>query len=216
MFTALNKVTLKSIWIEEYLVNRSKYREEGIELIDPFFGQPVFPRTSHFREQNKDRVFVRSHFVSKAVKDNELRDDIILDREYIQEKTDGTLILRESSEHREGKRILAKTAIEDFSGVTKANVHFEKRVWVPHKNSYRVADVFVDLPSGDLLAMECQLSPISIEELEERNGDYQSQGIDCIWALGSKARSWQNVDFIRDNFGYNPPSLKFGYEKFEP
>lgn len=214
MFTALNKETLESVWVECYLQNKDKFQDIG--LVDPFFLKPVFVRKSHFRETNKDKVFVRSHFVTKFPNNQpeDLMENVFYDPEYIREKSNGCLSIRESREHLEGKRYLAKY-VKEACGVSMNEISFEHRIYIHQKQRYRIADVFVSLPTGYSLALECQLSYITQSEIEERNDDYQSEGIDCIWALGKQARTSDNCIFIEENFGYQPPGFSFGYESYD-
>jgi len=128
----------------------------------------------------------------------------------------------ESIFHIAGKQLIYDWASEEYKDYPLAKLTYEHRVPIETKgNKYRIIDVAVLFPSGQILALECQLSPISLEDLEERFYDYQAEGIDSIWFFGNKANTRTNVDFVTEKHGeYNIigftdsgllPGTKFSY-----
>lgn len=51
----------------------------------------------------------------------------------------------------------------------------------------RIADVAVFHENGDVTAYEIQISPISVDDLQQRTEDYKNQGIEVVWIFSEKA-----------------------------
>lgn len=84
----------------------------------------------------------------------------------------------ESKLHRDLKQLLADTFYRKYEG-HKPVVKFEERI----PATQRIADVLLDFPGGQQLALEAQVSNISMEQLKARTLDYESQDIDVIWVF---------------------------------
>ena len=54
------------------------------------------------------------------------------------------------------------------------------------RSAHRIADLLVTLPDGDRIAVECQLSKITLEELQSRTLAYERYGMDVIWIFNRK------------------------------
>ena len=107
----------------------------------------------------------------------------------------------ESTEHFYGKSFLRKALRERLS---KANVKAEVVLehLLPHVGAHgRKADVAAILPGGDVIVYECQLASTSVNELEKRTDDYESNGIDVTWFLGGAAYTNDNREWSYDRFG---------------
>jgi predicted RNA-binding Zn-ribbon protein involved in translation (DUF1610 family) len=89
---------------------------------------------------------------------------------------------RETAEHKAGKQTIVhwlKTVFEPL----EVEIDTEKAV-----NSRR-PDVLVSFQGNILLAGECQVSPISIENLESRTKDLSRSGINVLWFVGAKVKA---------------------------
>ncbi len=60
------------------------------------------------------------------------------------------------------------------------------------RDAKRIADVLVTTTDNDLIAVECQLSSITQEELEMRTIAYERSGYDVIWVFESRRMQAQN------------------------
>ena len=107
----------------------------------------------------------------------------------------------ESIEHFYGKSFLRKALRERLSKAkVKAEVVLEHLL--PHVGAHgRKADVAAILPGGDVIVYECQLANTSVNELEKRTDDYESNGIDVTWFLGGAAYTNDNREWSYDRFG---------------
>lgn len=107
----------------------------------------------------------------------------------------------ESIEHFYGKSFLRKALRERLSKAkVKAEVVLEHLL--PHVGAHgRKADVAAILPGGDVIVYECQLANTSVNELEKRTDDYESNGIDVTWFLGGAAYTDSNREWSYDRFG---------------
>lgn len=105
----------------------------------------------------------------------------------------------ESAEHRAGKRAIATFLRGDLArrGYDMSRIRVEFEVQIPEAR--RVADVLVTFPGGMREAHECQLSPISIADLDRRTTAYLASGIDPIWwlGIGFPADTRTNRDWLR-------------------
>lgn len=104
----------------------------------------------------------------------------------------------ESREHRETKVFLAQKLSELYSSYTTVEPMLE----VPIPEIKRVADILFTFPMGWRIAHEVQLSPITVEKLEERTNDYLSAGIDVFWWLGKSADTPANRQWCTDFLGH--------------
>ncbi|BAQ63905.1 competence protein CoiA [Geminocystis sp. NIES-3709] len=71
---------------------------------------------------------------------------------------------------------------------------------IPTLLSYRIIDVAQN-KNGYLIAHEIQLSPITVEELQQRVNDYTQQGIESIWYFGetnAKNKAIKEYCYIKD------------------
>jgi competence protein CoiA len=93
----------------------------------------------------------------------------------------------ESLEHFELKRHAGQWARRKFS---KATVSYEVRLL----DGKRIADVFIKYPSGQCDVIECQMSRISVDEVQARMRDYQSIGYQVHWFF--------NEALLTDSFVY--------------
>lgn len=103
----------------------------------------------------------------------------------------------ESDEHRAGKELIAKTLMKELEGYSTARIEYEWRC----EETKRVADVAVLFPNGWVVVHECQLSSITVEELETRTEDYLNAGIDVVWWLGKNADTSTNRQWCIKIFG---------------
>lgn len=99
----------------------------------------------------------------------------------------------ESREHLQGKAYLAQLLKNSLSGYSSAPVFLEYPL--PEAGQHgRIADVAVVFPSGYVLAYECQLANICVEEISQRTTDYAKAGAEVVWWIGGRA----NTPSIRD------------------
>ena len=179
---------------------------EHKHLRHPIIDVPVFPVRAHFRS---DKNFVRQHFRMKSAVD--FPDTLHKDDDYIKKASNGRLVFGESMEHLESKKAISKWAYmidpvcrEDLSS-------FEVTVKMPD-DRWRIIDVAFETPTGLILAHECQLSPITPDELDERTTDYQSVGIDVVWWFGYRADTPENHAWNKHRLGFTAPRLTYETE----
>ncbi|RLI51575.1 MAG: hypothetical protein DRO93_15995, partial [Candidatus Thorarchaeota archaeon] len=95
----------------------------------------------------------------------------------------------ETPEHRAFKRAVREYLLRDPFW-KEAQVALEVRI----PQAHRIADVFVTFPTGWRVAHECQVSPITQEELIARSRAYREAGIDVMWWFESgrleQSRKW--------------------------
>jgi len=103
----------------------------------------------------------------------------------------------ESPEHLAGKEFIAKILMKELTDYTNAEITYEWRC----EETKRVADVAVLFRNGWIVVHECQLSSITVEELEKRTEDYLNAGIDVVWWLGKNADTNTNRSWCIDTFG---------------
>jgi competence protein CoiA len=117
----------------------------------------------------------------------------------------------ESPEHEQGKYELAKFLSQQIKDDPSqcAKVEVEYRLPECGENG-RVADVALVYDNGNLLICECQLSKITLYELEQRTRDYYAIGADVLWFLGRDANTSDNRDWLRSMFG-SVGTLDFTY-----
>lgn len=146
-------------------------------LTCPWCGGVVFPR---------DRMDFLLHFVHK---------------------TECTATIEhhpESLEHLLGKEFLAKrlsSELQQTPLIKDCSIEIEYPVFSAGKHG-RVADVAAIYPSGYLLIYECQLSPITTNELEQRTHDYKTAGGDTVWFFGLESATSQVTDWAIAHQGF--------------
>jgi competence protein CoiA len=107
----------------------------------------------------------------------------------------------ESREHLRGKAYLAQLLKLALSGYSSAPVFLEYPL--PEAGQHgRIADVAAVFPSGYILAYECQLASISVEEIQQRTIDYANAGVDVVWWLGGRANTPIIRDWCIQEFGF--------------
>lgn len=189
MFTAIDTRTGKQITGEEIQEEIKKGNANNEHFVDPIFHREVRFKSPHQRRSTYGNVSVRSHFASSPKSPIEqLPRDIIFDPEYIKQNKVGTYTVSESSDHVIGKTKIAEWAQKELlEEDEEKQVYFEYRVSIPQReNRYRIIDVALK-DEEELIAIECQISPISEEDLIERIDDYRSIGVDSLWVFGDKA-----------------------------
>jgi competence protein CoiA len=112
----------------------------------------------------------------------------------------------ESPEHLAGKELIAKTLKAELPEYSLAEIEYE----FPIPEVRRIADVVAKFPNGWIVAHECQLASITVEELEKRTEDYLYAGVDVIWWLGKAANTKSNLDWSHSKFGF---ALVLNYEQ---
>lgn len=118
----------------------------------------------------------------------------------------------ESPEHEQGKMELAKLLNQQIKDEVVGTAEIRVEYHLPNCGEHgRIADVALVYGNGNLLIAECQLSPITPDELEQRTRDYQSIGADVLWFLGKDADTEQNRTWVRSVFGA-VGRLEFNYE----
>ena len=205
MLVALNSVTGKRIYAPD-VKDLKKYCIENAlkdKLICPLSGEPVFPRTSHYRGD----IWVRSHFVMQSnINWGEL--DFELDNEYFRVSSDQKFYSRhESPEHLLGKEYLRNVIKKHWvdEGVKDVETVVEYPVKIQGKDKKRIIDVAVLFKSGFMEAHEVQLSSITVEEIHERSEDYRRSGIDSFWWFGKNnfqsqvLRNWYKQYYKNDS-----------------
>lgn len=97
----------------------------------------------------------------------------------------------ESDEHEEAKHRVCdeiEALIEQKKCGDSYSVQTELKL--PHCGARgRVADVGVLILGEPFIVIECQLSPISLNEFIQRTNDYKELGLRTWWFLGEKANS---------------------------
>jgi len=175
-------------------------------VLDKFTDTPCIHVAGHDRKTQYGYTSkVRSHFRSTYT--GEFPSHIEFSDEYFQpgEKYSP----RESEEHREGKRWIAKKVEELSKGfLSKEILEFEKLLKLPN-GKYRICDVAFNFPCGELYVFECQLSAITPEMLELRSEDYRSLGVCFDWLFGKNADTKDNIIWYYDYFGKYPYILNF-------
>lgn len=84
----------------------------------------------------------------------------------------------ESERHRLLKRT-AGEALKQHYGAQVAALEFEARV----KDAGRIADALLTFRNGLRVAVEAQVSPISLENLQKRTHSYTGAEVDVIWTF---------------------------------
>lgn len=190
MFSAIEELTGQVVFA-------SDKNAKNLSLVDPIFQKKVFFRKEHFRGETQ----VRAHFVSTATNEK-MNDQFLFDKEYLEVQKNGMVRLGESLAHLTGKLKIKEWA---ESSLSPCQVKIEHRIPISNKQGkIRIIDVAVLFPEGNLLALECQLSPISSQELKDRYYDYLSEGVDSIWFLGAKARTPECESFLLNETGECP------------
>jgi hypothetical protein len=207
MLTAFDKKTKQRINPEDF-----KSLEENLtafELVDPYLGMPVTYVRSHFRKNS----FVTAHFRIKNQnsyieidKFNSLWDDDLFKKDEKGEK----IYINESIEHIMGKAKIAQYFSENCNPYNhKLTFRYEYRLTIPHKNKTRIADVAVFLGDKIYTILECQLSRITPQHIQERIDDYLALGLTSQWFLGVNCNTSMVCDILYQNFGEVPPLIKF-------
>jgi len=203
MLTAIEKKTQKRIVFDDYVNEIEVLRT--MELIDPLFFHPVFARKPHFRKES----LVRGHFVSQSKEIEVESMNLLEDDDYFVIDND-KIRINESYEHMEGKKEITNYFLKEvLNEYENLKVEYEYRVYIESKDKYRIIDSAIIFPCGSIIALECQLSAISIKSLLERIRDYDSLNIDSVWFLGKQANTQQNRNMLYSIFGEIPPTLAF-------
>ncbi len=82
----------------------------------------------------------------------------------------------ESEKHRALKRACYRAIHQLYP---HAKVEFEVIV----REAGRIADVMATLPTGERIAVECQLAEISLQELETRTLAYEAVEVEVVWVF---------------------------------
>lgn len=106
----------------------------------------------------------------------------------------------ETPEHLSGKSFVAEYIFPKLVEYSNFNPIFEE----PLHEVKRIADIICKVPIGWWVAHEIQLSPITVEKLEERTQDYLKAGVDLIWWFGKSADTRQNREWSVNKFGFSP------------
>jgi competence CoiA-like predicted nuclease len=78
----------------------------------------------------------------------------------------------------------------------------------------RIADVYVDEEEYQL-AIECQWSPISIDDLKRRTESYLEAGIEVLWVLGESYRNSSATQWLKQQqMKYMIARVSVSYESF--
>lgn len=108
----------------------------------------------------------------------------------------------ESPEHEQAKSQVAEYLKQQIKDESKGIVSIEVEYHLPNCGQHgRIADVAVVYSNGNLLIAECQLSRITLHELEQRTRDYHAIGADVLWFLGGDADTHENRTWLRSVFG---------------
>lgn len=103
----------------------------------------------------------------------------------------------ESAEHLKGKKYVHDYFADFYKDCSGIIVEYEARL----PEVKRVADVLITFPMGWQVAGEVQLSPITVDEIQQRTNDYLSLGIDVMWFLGAKADKENIRNWCLENIG---------------
>lgn len=111
----------------------------------------------------------------------------------------------ESLEHLLGKKFLAERlslGLQKTSHSKNCSVEIEYPIQGAGENG-RIADVALVYSNGNILIQECQLSPITTDELEQRSCDYRLAGVpDVTWFLGPRAANQSTIDWAFAHQGF--------------
>lgn len=189
MLVALHKESQKRITAARYESIHELRKEFGLgELVCPCCEQTVFPRE-------------RDGFIRHFVHTNSCTSDMARHPE--------------SPMHEQGKLALVRYLQRqvDITETEKAKIEVEHRL--PHCGANgRVADVALVYDNNNLLICECQLSSITVNELEQRTRDYYSIGADVLWFLGNEADTSSNQKWLKSMFGaYGRVEFTFSKEQ---
>lgn len=105
----------------------------------------------------------------------------------------------ETPQHIAGKSYIA----EEFLPLFHEYADFRPEYEVPVPEVMRVADIMVSFPMGWRIAHEIQLSPISVNDLEQRTNDYLEAGIDVLWWFGKGADTVTNRDWAVKRYHFS-------------
>ena len=84
----------------------------------------------------------------------------------------------ESPRHRLLKQTAAE-ALQRYYGDRVSRVEFEARV----KDAGRIADALLTMTDATRLAIEAQVSPISMENVQRRTNSYSAADVDVVWVF---------------------------------
>ncbi|PIG95915.1 competence protein CoiA [Deinococcus sp. UR1] len=90
---------------------------------------------------------------------------------------------KESPRHQELKRAAAEALCRHF-GEEVDTVEYEVRF--PHLR--RIADAVITLMDGARIAVEAQLSPLTLDQLQERTDSYVRDDIEVVWVFEERAQ----------------------------
>lgn len=98
---------------------------------------------------------------------------------------------RESPEHQALKLYIAKQYRKNHPD---SRVYLERRIL----GGKRIADVLIEYESGNVMAVECQLSRITAGKVLERTEDYHRAGIEVYWIFRNSILTYPFVKAIAD------------------
>ena len=182
-------------------------KEEFQHFLDhlrcPISGLPVRPVRNHFRRRVER---VRAHF--RHVGKFAWPDDVFVDSEYGSRES-----LHESMAHMKGKICFLENGYKVFPELKSELGQLEQRVLIEGTGRYRIADILFSLSQDEAVAVEIQLSRISVEDLRQRSLDYLRSGVEVVWCFGDEAKTAENIQCHYDTLGYEPTFI--GYRKYE-
>lgn len=203
MLRALHKETNLSINADDIdIKNRETYN--GV-LLCPFTQQEVIFVRPHQRKVAEDITTVRAFFRHKD-KNVEIPEQFLEDRDYFINRQ-GRLYINESIEHQVGKQQVRQFCKSWYGN--DVDIQYEHIIKLP-SGRWRIADIAVIFPDGQIDAHEIQLSAITPETLEARSSDYLAQGINSYWYFGKSADTNANRKWYFDNTGEMPNILYYG------
>jgi hypothetical protein len=171
-------------------------------IFDKFTGASMYYRKGHQRFK-KLTYKVQAHFVSQYQGD--FPDHLEFNSEYF--RNSSKYSYKESMEHLAGKKFVRNQLLKS-GDLTEESIQYEHLVKLPN-GKYRIIDVAIVLPYGEIYAYEIQLASITPEELEKRSEDYRLLGIDVTWFLGGAADTTPNQEWHFDYLGIYAPILSF-------
>jgi hypothetical protein len=201
--TAINTRTGERICALDYKDVRTEIGSDALALQCPITGGPIIPVRPHTRKGS----LVTGHFRLRG--EFEPPDNVIIDPEYFRVKEGGGVTAGESLDHQNGKVFIKENIHEIDPACEPALCEFERRVYLPDRDKYRIIDVSFELPCGIILAHEVQLASITPDQLEERTNDYWQCGIEVQWWFGKAAATHPNKDWHAEKIGQPARTLLF-------
>lgn len=106
----------------------------------------------------------------------------------------------QTPEHREGVFALRSWLEKQLANCFTQTIQRE----VPLLECNRVADLLVTFPCGWRLAIELQLSAITLDSLDARIQSYLRNGTDVLWFIGKSADTVAVRDFLASRYNFVP------------